>query len=69
VNRAFGTLPFLGLGTDLGILILSLVLFAASRDALAKYYARTGRLIGPIAEKDFRGISMVSVPPTTSSNR
>jgi hypothetical protein len=58
VNRVFGTLPFLGLGTDLGILILSLVLFAASRDALAKYYNRTGRLIGPIAGKEFRGNPM-----------
>jgi hypothetical protein len=58
VNRVLGTLPFLGLGTDLGMLILCIVLFAASRDALAKYYVRTGRLIGPIAEKESRGYVM-----------
>lgn len=46
LNRFMGTLPFLGIGTDLGMVILSLVLFAASRDALAKYYARTGLLVG-----------------------
>jgi hypothetical protein len=32
LNRMMGTLPFLGAGTDLGMLVLSLVLFAASRD-------------------------------------
>jgi hypothetical protein len=58
MNRVLGTLPFLGLGTDLAVLILCIVLFAASRDALAKYYNRTGRLIGPIAEKELRGTSM-----------
>jgi hypothetical protein len=46
-----GTLSFLGLGTDLGVLIVSAVLFSASRDALAKYYSRTGRLLGQVAEK------------------
>jgi hypothetical protein len=55
LNRFLGTLPFLGVGTDLGMVILSLVLFAASRDALAKYYSRTGRLVGSIAEKEHRG--------------
>ena len=58
LNRVFGTLPFLGLGTDFGILILSIVLFAASRDALAKYYTRTGRMIGNIAKKESRGTAM-----------
>jgi hypothetical protein len=38
VNRVFGTLPFLGLGTDVGMLFLVLVLFAASRDTLRKYF-------------------------------
>jgi hypothetical protein len=51
LNRFARTVPFLGLGTDLGMLILCLVLFVASRDALAKYYTRTGRLVGEIAEK------------------
>ena len=36
--------PPSGAGTDLRMLILSAVLFTASRDALAKYYTRTGRL-------------------------
>lgn len=55
LNRFLGTLPFLGLGTDLGMLVISAVLFAASRDALAKYYSRTGRLVGRIAEKEMEG--------------
>jgi len=52
LNRLFGTLSFLGFGTDLGMLVVIAVLFAASRDALAKYYGRTGRLVGAIAEKE-----------------
>jgi len=51
LNRSLHTLPTLGLGTDLGVVILSLVLVAASRDALAKYYLRTSRLVGVAAEK------------------
>lgn len=51
LNRVMKMSPLLGLGTDLGILAISLVLFVASRDALAKYYARTGQLIGQVAEK------------------
>ena len=52
LNRSMGTLPFLGASTDLGMLIVSIVLFTACRDALAKYYARTGRLLGHIAAKE-----------------
>ncbi len=55
INRLVGTSPFLGIWTDLGVLILCITLFAGSRDALAKYYARTGRLVGPIAEKNSQG--------------
>jgi hypothetical protein len=58
LNRFSGTLPFLGPGTDLGMLILVAVLFAASRDALAKYYTRTARLVGQVAEKAARGDPM-----------
>ena len=58
LNRLRGTLPFLGVGTDLGILIVSAVLFAASRDALAKYYLRTGRLIGQVASTASSGENM-----------
>ncbi len=58
VNRFFDTLPFLGVGTDLGMVVLCLVLFTASRDALVKYFDRSGRLLGRIAEKEFRGDDM-----------
>lgn len=58
VNRVSGSLPFLGTGTDIGIFLVSLVLFAASRDALSKYYARTLQLLGPIATYDLGGIVM-----------
>jgi len=52
VNRYLGTVPFFGLGTDGVILIVCLTLFAASRDALTKYYSRTGRLVGDLSTKD-----------------
>jgi hypothetical protein len=58
LNRFAGTLSFSGPGTDLGMLTLAAVLFAASRDALAKYYTRTARLVGQVAEKAARGDSM-----------
>lgn len=46
VNRALGTLPALGIGTDVGLVVVAAVLFAASRSALTNYYTRTRRLIG-----------------------
>jgi len=60
VNRFTRTLPLLGVGTDLAALILCFVLFVGSRDALTKYYTRTSRLLGPIAEKDFQGKTMTN---------
>lgn len=51
LNRLIGTSPFPGVGTDLGMVLVVSVLFAASRDALAKYYIRTGLLAGHVAEK------------------
>ena len=51
INRILKTSPSMGFGTDLGVVILVLVLFAASRDALAKYYHRTDSLLGTVAEK------------------
>jgi hypothetical protein len=51
-HRLLRTSPLLGAGTDLGALITCAVLFAGSRDALAKYYTRTDRLIGQVAEKE-----------------
>jgi hypothetical protein len=52
LNRWRGTSPLLGVGTDLGIFILCLVLFAGSRDALAKYYSRTERLVGRLSQEE-----------------
>jgi len=52
VNRVLKTSPLLGIGTDLGVVIICAVLFAGSRDALSNYYAGTTRLVGQVAEKD-----------------
>lgn len=46
LNRWMATSPYLGIGTDLAVLFICVVLFAASRDALSKYYTRTNRLLG-----------------------
>jgi hypothetical protein len=58
VHRVMGTSPFLSIGTDVSVLVLCLILFAASRDALAKYYSRTGRVIGHSEEAVLRGEAM-----------
>ena len=50
LNRLLHTSPYLGLGTDLAALVVASVLFAASRDALATYYSRAGRLVGLVAK-------------------
>ena len=60
LNRMEGTWRLLGTGTDIGILLLCVVLFAGSRDALRKYYSRTGRLIGVIAKKGSAGDVMTN---------
>ncbi len=46
INRFLGTSPFLGWGSDIGVIILCVALFVTSRDTLQKYYTRTGRLVG-----------------------
>jgi hypothetical protein len=46
INRWIGTLPLLGLGTDLGVLILSAVLLTGARDALMKFRKKIGRVLG-----------------------
>ena len=46
LNRIAGTAPIFGPATDVAVLILIAGLFAGSRDALSKYYARTVLLIG-----------------------
>jgi hypothetical protein len=58
LNRCMSTSPLLGIGTDTGVLILSITLFLASRDALSKYYSRTGRLLGRVLEKGSKGHAM-----------
>jgi hypothetical protein len=58
LNRWMGTSPLLGIGTDIGVLILAATLFIASRDALSKYYTRTGRLLGRAREKGSNGHAM-----------
>lgn len=60
LNRASATLPYLGPGTDLGAILLCAILFAGSRDALAKYYQRTSRLVGSAAEKGLMGEDMTN---------
>jgi len=59
VNRAMNV-PLLGIGTDLGVLILCAVLFAGSRDALANYYSLADQLVGEVAEKDLEGDTMTN---------
>jgi len=46
LNRLAGTVAFLSAWTDLGMAAVLVVLFFASRNALASYYTRTSRLIG-----------------------
>jgi hypothetical protein len=49
VHRWRGTSPLLGVGTDLLVLILCAVLFAGSRDTLAKYRARSRQLVAQLS--------------------
>jgi hypothetical protein len=51
INRWLHTSPLLGVGTDFAGVILCAVLFAASRDALSKYYSRTTALVGSSATR------------------
>lgn len=60
VNRLLKTSSLLRFGTDLGVFILCAVLFAGSRDALAKYRHRSGQLVGQLAEKDDAGEVMTN---------
>lgn len=60
IHRSMKSSPLLGPGTDLGAIILCAVLFAGARDALAKYYERTSRLIGYVAEKGVDGDVMTN---------
>ena len=70
VNRALGTLPIFGPVTDTGIALLVLVLFLASRSALANYYDRTRRLIGAADVKsEITSCSTETTTPAARANR
>jgi hypothetical protein len=51
INRWLGTSAVFGPLTDCAVLVLCIVLFAASRDALSKYYSRTSRLFGGVSNR------------------
>jgi hypothetical protein len=72
-DRLLQTSPLLGSGTDLAVLFLCLVLFLGSRDALEKYRARAGQLMGQFSEKGIdvvtNGIDHHSGQSTTKNDR
>jgi hypothetical protein len=47
-------------GTDIAVLILCIVLFAGSRDALSKYRNRCGQLVGSVALSNWTGEEMTN---------
>jgi hypothetical protein len=51
LHRWLATSSLLGPWTDLGVVILCAVLFAGARDALQKYYIRTGSLLSDSRRK------------------
>lgn len=52
INRFLNTSPLLGVGTDVGAVVLCAALFATSRETLLKYYTRTSRLLGLVTNTD-----------------
>lgn len=60
IHRWLHTSRLLGFRTDLGVLILCAVLFAGSRDALAKYRNRSRELAGQVALNDSKGEAMTN---------
>lgn len=60
VNRLMRTSAILGWGTDLGVALLSLVLFAGARDSLSKFRTRAARVLGRVAEKGSTGEAMTN---------
>lgn len=58
VHRWLGTSHRLGFNTDVAMLILCVTLFAASRDALSKYYQRTEHVLTQNSKKGFTGDRM-----------
>jgi hypothetical protein len=57
-NRLMHTSPLLGVASDVAVMILCIALFAASRNALSKYYLRTARLIGHVDPTPFKESAM-----------
>jgi hypothetical protein len=49
IYRVLRPSPILGVGTDIGILLVAAALFAGSRDALSKYRVRSKQLLGATA--------------------
>ena len=60
VHRRLGTSPRLGTGTDVAVVVLCAVLFAGSRDALAKYRNRIKELVGQVAVIDTEADAMTN---------
>ncbi len=60
MHRWLGTSPHLRFNTDLGVLVLCAVLFAGSRDALAKYRGRSRQLIGNVYPLPSNGEAMTN---------
>jgi hypothetical protein len=76
VNRHFATSHFLGIDSDLLLLMLCATLFAGARDALQKYYRRTEPFILSTAYPFTPGEHMTNgchrdqaAPPTSHSSR
>ena len=60
LNRFMESLPLLGPGTDLGVLILCAGLLAGSRDTLTKYRQKMAVILSPVAEKGSLGDPMTN---------
>jgi hypothetical protein len=60
IRRGLGIPSALGFRTDLAVLILSAVLFAGSRDALAKYRNRSRQLVGNVSPVSSDGETMTN---------
>jgi hypothetical protein len=60
VRRSLTPSLFLRLPTDLGVVILCVVLFAGSRDALVKYRSRSSQLNGQVALTGLEGEAMTN---------
>jgi hypothetical protein len=60
IFRLLKASPHLGIGTDIGAVVLCAVLFAGSRDALWKYRGRTRQLVGEFIPRHLKGKPMTN---------